>query len=294
MSAKPLAAKPIVERPARWKAPARRVFFFTVFAGVVGFVGWTLWKQAEPSVLADPRYRLPIEGIEISPPPEWIHADIRAEALRDASLDPPLNLLDDDLSEKLRKAFAMHPWVERVEFAQRKATGISVALRYRQPVCMVEVKGGVFPVDAKGVLLPSQDFDEHDTGRYPRLGGIDKADWAPPGVRCRDPRVLAGARVAETLANVWDGLELRRIESTSSPGSRAEPKFDLVTRGGARVAWGHAPQAEVANEPSAEEKLATLADYARRHGSLDAEGGPGALDRRLGREAMLPKSHDRP
>ena len=46
--------------------------------------------------------------------PAWIHTDVKAEVIRNASLDAALSVLDDNLTVNIAQAFALHPWVAKV------------------------------------------------------------------------------------------------------------------------------------------------------------------------------------
>ena len=58
--------------------------------------------------------------------PAWIHSDIRGEVFRDPKLGGPLSIMDDDLVDRIKEAFAEHPWVAKVS---RRHASIHPALR---------------------------------------------------------------------------------------------------------------------------------------------------------------------
>ena len=66
------------------------------------FVGswYTVWTGVREHVLSSEQYLLTPQNVRITPPPSWIHGDIRTEVFRDASLDGPLSILNDDLAEE--------------------------------------------------------------------------------------------------------------------------------------------------------------------------------------------------
>ena len=91
---------------------------------VVGFgpAGRVVWRRGLLGLVevqgADsdsPEYQVGPEQLEITPPPEWIHSDIRKEVFRDPGLAGPLSLVDDNLTERIGKALARRPWVAKVE-----------------------------------------------------------------------------------------------------------------------------------------------------------------------------------
>ena len=122
--------------------------------------------------------------------------------------------MDDDLVERVAKAFAGHPWVAKVlSVAKRYPASVKVELAYRKPVCMVVVPGGLVPVDEGGILLPrgEGDFSPLEATRYPRLEGIDHMPAAPVGSRWTDAKVIGGAEIAAAIGPAWGGLGLRSI-----------------------------------------------------------------------------------
>lgn len=265
--------------------PLRRVAPLVVVATVVGGGGYWAWTRQAERIAVEPHYRIGLEAINVTPPPPWIVADVKAEALRDASLDPPLDALDPQLAERTARAFAFHPWIAHVVRVQVATGAMSVEVAYRRPVCMVELpplegRRGLYAVDAEGTLLPSRDFldDPKKAARYPRLGGFTPADPGRVGTRWPDPRIVGGARTAAALTEVWDRLMLAKITPLDSGEQEAPPQFELVTRGGSRIVWGRAPGGETSPEISAAKKTEALLRYLAEHGGLEGRDGPQRLD----------------
>jgi hypothetical protein len=257
-----------------------------VLCGGGAYVGWVVLG---PRILGSPEYHVGRDQIEITPTPEWIHGDVLGEVYRDAELDGRLSIADDNLVERVARAFARHPWVAKVvQVRKRYPAAVTVDLAYRRPVCMVEVPGGLVPVDVEAVLLPPQDFSPVEATHYPRLAGIEQKPTARPGERWADAKVLGGAEIAAAVLPDWDPLGLLRIEPLPADPGRpsAEPLFALFTRGGSRIVWGYAPGANVPGELSAPEKVARLKRYLADHDTLDApDGKPHELDVRTLRAA---------
>ncbi len=263
-------------------SPYRSLVFAAVIVAVFG-VAWAMtWTKVRTRVLSSPEYWLKLQNVEITPPPEWIHPDIRAEVFRDASLDRPLSITDDDLAERIANAFKLHPWIAEVcQVRKYHPARIKVDLVYYRPVLMVQVPGGLLPVDISGVLLPSTDFSPLEAGRYPRLVGIDTVPVGPPGERWGDVRVVGAAAIAASFGTAWQRLGLERIVPAAmvSVGRQREETYDLFTTSGTRVVWGRAPTTDMPGEVPAEEKVARLVKYAAERGSLDAtDGRPQELD----------------
>jgi len=261
---------------------------FVPFWGVVtalAVVAWIAWSKFGGTVESSPHYQLSLESIVVSEKPDWIKADIRVEALRNAGIDLPASVLDDRLSERVAQAFAFHPWVAGVKQVRKTAEpGVEIDLEYRRPVCMVELPEGtgLYAVDADAVLLPSGDFldDPARTKSYPRLGGVTSFTVGRVGSRWNDPRVIGGAKIAAALQNSWQMLQLARIlPSEGSPAAGGAP-FELVTRGKTKIIWGSPPGGEGSGEMTADQKIAALGRYVAAHGKLDAGGEPKQLDLR--------------
>ena len=107
--------------------------------------------------------------------------------MRDASLDAPLSILDEQLAERLAKAFSFHPWVAEVREVRKSIPArVTIDLVYRRPVCMVELpdRSGLYAVDAQAFLLPSRDFldEPQKAAQYPRLAGITSVNIGRVGV----------------------------------------------------------------------------------------------------------------
>lgn len=265
--------------------PSRLVVGLFVIAAAALATWFAIWQHVRPHVLAGPEYQLATGDIQITPPPEWIKADVRAEVLRDAGLEESLSILDEGLAPRIAQAFRVHPWVAQVErVTKRHPAGVLVELVYRRPVCMVKVEGGVLPVDEEGVLLPSDDFSKSQARAYPLLVGAQTLPAGPAGTHWGDVVVTRGARLAALLTADWQRLRLVRIAVVDVPSSaseRSEPQFELATRAGTPVLWGPAgAHADGKVDKLAVEKLAWLRDYASEHGSLDGADAPQEIDLR--------------
>src|SRR5690606_21763453 len=144
--------------------------------------------------------------------PAWIHTDIKTEVIRDASLDGALSILDDGLTRRIANAFELHPWVARVHrVSKRHPARVEVDLVYRQPVAMVAVSGGLWPVDADGTLLPSEDFSPAEARKYPRIARVESHPANPAGKNWGDVHVVGAAQIARALAPHWQNLKLYRV-----------------------------------------------------------------------------------
>ncbi|MEX2140169.1 MAG: hypothetical protein WD894_12965 [Pirellulales bacterium] len=250
-----------------------------------GYGGWRLWNRVEDDVLLRPEYTLEPHQVQITPTPAWIRTDVKAEALRNGSLDGRLSILDERLAERLAQAFALHPWVAHVErVTKHYPSRVTVELTYRRPAAMVEVPGGLFPVDEEAVVLPSTDFTTVDARKYPRLVGIESQPLGPVGTPWGDRCVLDAARIAVALRAVWDDLHLqsvRRVPTTGRQFAPPETEYELITQNGTAIPWGRAPGSENSTEAPLADKLARLKKYATDNGGLDESARRNDLDLRV-------------
>ena len=247
---------------------------------------WAVWRHVRQHVEGSRDYLVSVQQISITPPPEWVCSDVRTEAFRMASQpDRPLSSLDDGLAQRIRMAFILHPWVADATVTKRAPSRVNVDIVYRRPVCMVEVANGaavdLLPVDGEGVWLPGEDFSQKQKESYPCLAGIDRRPIQSVGHPWGDARVVDGASIAAALLPVWQQLKLYRIQTASdrlpAPSARGAGgegqtsglTYELYTRAGTRIVWGAANGSTAAGEPSREEKVARLVQYAAAHGSLD-------------------------
>jgi hypothetical protein len=241
--------------------PGRRMFVL-LLVGFAIAAGWmALWRHVRDRVIAGDQYRLRIQQIEITPRPAWIRADIRAEAIRDGSLDSPLSILDDDLTVRIAKAFELHPWIAEVKgVTKHHPARMTVELVYRRPVAMVVVPGGLYAIDIQAIVLPSDDFSPVEATRYPRLAGMPGVSSPVAGTRWTDDRVIGAAQIAAQLLDDWHSLALHRIEPlpVGSAADALGPQYLIISRADARIVWGHPPGEEAASELPAAEKLSLL------------------------------------
>ncbi len=274
----PAAPARFVKLIALMRGPGRPyALAFVAVAVLAG--GWHLvWREVRQRVLSSPSYLVGPQNVVITPLPSWIHVDIREDVFRNASLDAPQSILDDDLVQRIADAFSLHPWVAKVHrVTKHHPARVSVELTYRRPVCMVEVRGKRYPVDVQGVLLPADHFSPVEAAEFPRLLGVDTLPMGTIGEYWGDVRVVDGAEIADALSPVWEEFELSYIkpsERVDAGISREEHTYVVLTRGGSRVAWGRAPSADAPGELSADAKVAHFKEYFTRYGSLEGCGAP--------------------
>jgi hypothetical protein len=279
--ARPRGVRALVRANAGW------IVFVGVFVAIC-VVGWKmLWEQVREQVLSAADYRVEADQIEMSELQPWIHTDpkrFKADVLRDASLDGQLSLLDKELTIRIAQAFALHPWVAKVQRVSRRSpAGVTVELIYRRPVAMVEVPGSyLLPVDGEGVLLPTDDFSPVDAQGYLRIGEIKTSPAGPIGTRWGDTHVTGAAQIAAALLDDWQKLMLHQIvpaaRQVDSAGAETDT-YELYTPKRTRIDWGRPPGAEIGTEAKAAKKIERLRAYAAEHGgSLEDPTAPQRLD----------------
>lgn len=272
----PAPAGNAVQHLAQWlRSPSGR-HGLIIGGALAVFIGLAVagWKRWGPTIVASPAYVLSEEQIEVTPQPPYIHGNVKAEAIRAGGL-AGASILDPKLTEKVQHAFAVHTWVASVKrVTKHHPARVVVELEYRRPAAMVEVmqgnQSGLLPVDAYGVLLPPEDFSMNQVRHYLRIVVGGTPPEGPVGTPWGDARVEAAASIAVALEPCWQKLQLYRVAlATSAAGEvTSTPSFDLLTRDGRKIIWGHAPGQEASGEASASEKLAQLADFYEQHGPL--------------------------
>jgi hypothetical protein len=264
-------------------------------------VACLVWQWWGGSFVQRPEYLLAAEQLEVTPQPDWIHADVKAEVIRDGML-ANTNMLDADVTVKVARAFELHAWVAHVRRVSKHYPGqVRVELDYRRPVAMVEVyaadKRWLLPVDDQGVLLPGEDFSRKQAQDYPRIATGNVAATGPVGTRWEDARIIAGVRIAVALRECWKPLHLYRIalrQSADLTPYQGGLEFELQTRGNRRITWGHAPGDEVPGEASASQKIAALVQHVQQHGPLDGDSNATDLDLRAGSARPIERTARRP
>ncbi|HID23456.1 MAG TPA: hypothetical protein EYP14_13805 [Planctomycetaceae bacterium] len=239
-------------------------------------------RQWGPDLSQRPEYLLKATEIETSPPPPWVPPDFVRQAVRRGALPETLSVLDADLTRRVAEAFRMHPWVAKV-VSVRKAfpARVFVEVRFREPVAMVRVRNGVYPIDGQGVLLPPEDFTVAETRQYPLIENIVSTPQGAAGTPWGDPVVHGAARLAAVLKPVWHQFGLKSIRAPRR--TKAQPKmkslvYQLVTSGGSRIIWGRAPGVDYPGELSPKQKVGRMAKYLTVFGGFDQPHGPYEID----------------
>ncbi len=259
---------------------------------------WHAWGS---SLAQRPEYLLSSDRVNVTEQPKWIHADVKAEVIRDGTLTDA-SILDRDVTVKVAQAFELHAWVADVKRVSKRYPGeVDVELVYRRPIAMVELrsegKRWLLPVDGRAVLLPGEDFSRKQAQDYLRIATGNVAATGPVGTQWEDPRVVAAVRIATVLNQYRQKLNLRRISlarASVAPTYSGQAEFEVETTCGVRLMWGHAPGEEGPGEASTHQKITALLQYVQANGALEGLRAGQDLDIRAGvvtpvaRTARLP------
>ncbi len=228
-----------------------------VVAAAAG-LGWATWSRLGDRVRAGEDLVLRPEAIVLEGTAPWVRADLKLEALRNASLADGLPLDDPELVRRLARAFDMHPWVRQVQEVQvRHPAAATVRVRCREPVAMVAVRGGLLAVDAEAVVLPSEDFTAELAAEYPKVTGVESSPAGPQGFPWGDPLVEQGAAIAAAIGPDWKPLGLNECRPARSKRGVVEG-WEVVGSEGRLIRFGSAPGHEKPGEPTAAIKIARL------------------------------------
>jgi hypothetical protein len=159
-----------------------------IAAGVVfGLV--RLGRYARERLDEQKHYTVAFSDLQCPVPPDMDRAKFLGEVQYYGGLPDQVNLLEPKLANRLQAAFALHPWVERVDSVSlRGDAGPAVHLVIRTPVLVVA--GRV--VDRFGVLLPAG----ASTEGLPVMPGAAPPPKGRAGTPWGDPTVEAAARAA--------------------------------------------------------------------------------------------------
>lgn len=218
-----------------------------------------------PDLAAREEYRIATSAIEFPEPPRWIPRNLLDQVMQKSELPAQVSVLDRDLAEKIARAFEEHPWiVAPVEVHLSVPARIQVTFEYREPVAMIEVSDGFYPVDDEGILLPPRDFPPAEIDHYPRVTGMKTLPLAGVGSSWGDARVIGAARLAVVLMPFWNEWNFAAIEVPERRS--AEQQYDdldfvVTTNGGSRVIWGRPPGHDHPLELTDDQKIGKLKHY---------------------------------
>lgn len=225
--------------------------------------------------------------IEATPQPEWLHAEVKSEILRDVNITGS-SILDTELTKRIHAAFASHRWISKVRSVKKSYPAkVEVDLDYRQPIAVVEVqksdgKPGLVFIDADTALLSHADLapghltekqaDSLGAGLasgYLRItGGKLSAAGKMYGHSWENQSLLGAAQIANAWKDQWKSTGLFRIAITED--TNADIVYEMLTKDNHRIVWGHAPGQEVPGEPKPAEKIQQILTAIKKQGSLSS------------------------
>ena len=216
-------------------------------------VSLSVWVSLRSDFAKSTNYRLFPDRFLITEPPPWISDTFVEDVLEHSGLDQQETILDSDLPGKLAAAFAANPWVSKVHKVQVKyPANVHVDLEYREPCCLIAIPGGqgYYPVDPRGILLPTDYFTGKSPGKisdYIIVYGIESHPLGSVGDSWGDPIVEQVAGIAERLRNEKKELEIVEIRVILDKLSDDErifdkkrpnpPRFQLITSSGTTMDW---------------------------------------------------------
>lgn len=261
-----------------WSAKIRSVpggglLFALVPLLILGYFGWYYYGAEH---LDRTLYSLREENIELTPQPEWIHSDVRAEVFRNGAL-ARVSLLEPQATATIAHAFDAHSWIKSTHRVRKTSGGkVKVDVVYRRPAAMVYYRAApaigtqnvkvnqalCFPVDEEGFLLPSDDFASAEVHNYFMIFAPNAAP-AGDGMAFGDDRILEALKLVRLLEPLRQPLKLACIYVQPDAIEQQLGAFNswimnIATDDKRNIIWGHTPGKETKDEPRAEEKIGML------------------------------------
>lgn len=234
-----------------------------VWPALLIFSGYLAWHRWGADHMNAKLYRVKVQQIEVTPPPEYVRSNIVETVYEDTAMEG-LSLMDSQATAKIASAFASHPWVQSVNSVRKLPGGqIKVRLDYRRPVAMVYVvtpetgDPGYFAVDPTGTVLPSE-FTSEETRDYIHILIQGTYAKGAAGQRFGVVQVEAAARVAAAIAPYREQSQVKAVRVQGDLRETSVPQFELETFTGRKKFWGSAPGMELPNERSAALKMKVL------------------------------------
>ncbi len=275
---------------------------------LLGVVSHFAWQRVEPQIRSESRYQVTAASIQITQQPEWLHSDVKLEALGRAGLlsetaegvsTAGLSILDDpdQLEERVAMMLEFHPWIRSVgKITKSPPNRLLVEVEYRAPVAALSTgqlpsgplqASDLIPIDSEGILLLASDLDPRQLGFLPRIDVSNllraTGTQAPrAGEQWTDPRIVGAIDLINRLGPIWYQLSLLDITPSTAPEVIGNDRFyvyDLRSNGGTTIYWGAAPSIAPASESPFEAKLARLQSYIAQNGPLNSvQNSPARID----------------
>lgn len=249
-----------------------RLLLWGALAGAAVVLAPTVTRVL-PDLSTRDEYRVRTRDISVPDLPRWVPITFVDQVIESADLPDEVSVLEPDLAPRIADAFEQHPWVKKpVKVRVSVPARVEVSFDYREPVAMVSISDGFYPVDAEGILLPPGDFPPSDIHLYPRITGMTTPPLAGVGSAWGDDRVTAAARLAVVLFPYWSEWKLTSVEVP--PRSTADVVYEELrlvvnTEGGSRIIWGRAPGNDHPLEVTDDQKIGRLKSFLSKAKSFD-------------------------
>jgi hypothetical protein len=223
------------------------------------------------------RYTTAFADIECPTPVVMRREQFLEEVRKGADLPERLPVLDEGLADRLKAAFAKHPWVEQVEQVQiGRDRKIEIDLRFRTPALAVPLADGTCAVDAHGILLPAN------------ANVVGLPVWrGPSGLPAGKTGEYWGDAALEGTAEAVGVLRPYQERMHLAAALTANGEVVITTSNGSRVLWGRPPGKEKDGEAIAPVKCERLLEYCRKNGDLDHPDGACEYDVRGAEKARV-------
>lgn len=230
-------------------------------------------SRTMPDLSSRAEYQLRTRDIQIPDLPRWVPISFLDQVIETSDLPDEVSVLNPDLAAQIATAFERHPWVQKpVTVRVAVPARVEVSFDYREPVAMVSISDGFYPVDAEGILLPPSDFPPSDIDLYPKVTGMTTPPLSVVGEAWGDERVTAAARLAVVLFPYWNEWQLRSVEVPARATAEVvyeELRFVVNTDGGSRIIWGRPPGNDHPLEVTDEQKIGRLKSFLSKARSFD-------------------------
>ena len=257
--------------------PGGGLLFAVIPLLILGYFGW---KNFGAEHLDRTLYALRVENIEVTPQPNWIRGDVRAEVYRNGTLSR-LSLLDPQATATIAHAFDAHAWIKRTNRVRKTSGGkVQVDVLYRRPTAMVWFqkaavlgtqpepgnKGLCYPVDEEGVVLPGDNFTPDEVPNYFMIFAPNAVPTGESMMAFGDNRILEALKLCRILEPHRSAWKLACIYVEPDAVDRQLTGFNswmmtVTTQDKRNILWGHAPGKELKDETAIEEKLAILQSW---------------------------------
>lgn len=168
----------------------RSTLLLLVVGAIVGGLIWlSHWSLSQ--IHDRDQYKVPLADVACEVPEGMKRAEFLDEVQYSSPQTTHFNVLDNDLSAQVKRVFARHPWVEKVDGVKpTPPRSIVVSLVFRVPVLAVNWGEELRAVDGAGVWLPKN----APTRGLPVYEGTPRPPRGPPGTRWGDADLESEAR----------------------------------------------------------------------------------------------------